>query len=446
MILRFGKNCILFIITLVICTALLIAVCVCIPRSSIEPQMQKAETYFSSHGGFPVVVEGWAATRFGNYGDMILFNVMYHVDPQHPVLTSITSPYYRIEGEDLREQFRASVVDGVAPNNDHSRYWHGGQVLVRPLLIFTSIWGCRAIVFGLLLAMNAVLTWLLLRLRAIRPLWIYWAGMLLVQFWVCLFSLEYVMSFLVMTGACIAVAASWRKERTVEQQARSMSGICIVSGVAVCFVDLLTAETITFTVPVLLWLMLCKESGHPLKLKQLLVYLVRFGAAWLGAYAMMFLSKCLLVYLTMGREALMNVFSYAAYRVDHAIAADGITQDLTVRSAMVPAMLARNIGILFPFATRLTIPSTFGWAAGVLVLLYAAWFLLRDPQVDGALITGLLLLGAVPYVRMLVLCSHSIDHYFFTYRAQIATLMALMAVMAYSITPAIRRTGKGHRR
>ena len=45
------------------------------------------------------------------------------------------------------------------------------------------------------------------------------------------------------------------------------------------------------------------------------------------------------------------------------------------------------------------------------------------------------LMALVPYARMLALGSHSLDHFFFTYRAQMASIMAVIAILAYSLKP-----------
>ena len=442
-----GRWAAVFAAAVVVCVVLLTAVCAWIPQSSIEPAMRRAEEYFSTNAGFPMVAEGQAATRMDNYADIALFSVIYHVESAQPLRSVIAAPYYRNDGQDIRLDFHASVVEGQAPNNEYSRYWHGSQVLLRPLLTFASIEGCRAILFGLLVAMNGVMAWLLVRRRAVKPLVIYLAGLVLVQFWMCLFTLEYVMSFLVMTGACIAVASRIRPEPGREQNTRRMTSICAVSGVAVCFMDFLTVETIALTVPVLLFLMLEKEnSREPLCWKQLFGWLIRFGAAWAAAYAMMFLVKWALVYTVLGSEALKNVFSSAAYRIDRAVTETAAGGETVRSAAMIPAMLARNIGILFPFSTRFTVASALGTAAGVLAVWGAVWYLFRSEKVDGVFLTGLLLVGAVPYARMLALSSHSLDHYFFTYRAQMATLMVMIAVLVYSIHPSKRQKSKSKRR
>ena len=436
MIRSFLKYVCLFAAVLGVCAGLLLGVCALIPQSAIAPQMEKAEAWFSAHEGFPLVIEDQPNTRADHYADCALFDVIWNVDSTRPLHSVIAAPYYRIQGNDIRLDFHASVVDGLPPNNEYSRYWHGSQVLLRPLLTFTSIEGCRLVLFGLLLALNAWLAARLMRMRRVRVLAIYAAGLLLVGFWMAAFCIEYITTFLVMTAACIAAVGLWRGAQPMERRVRRMTPLCVISGTVTCFVDFLTTETLTLTVPVLLWLMLCKESdAQPLRFKQALLWLVRFGAAWLCAYAVTFALKWALVYWFLGKEALLNVFSSAAYRIDRSVVEGDAASALTVRSAVLPMMLARNIGMLFPFAESLTTGTALGLAAGVLALMGAALYLFRGRRADGAFIAVLLLVGLLPYARYVALASHAMDHYFFTYRAQMASLIALMAVLAYSLKP-----------
>jgi len=419
-----------------VCMALLVAVCDLIPHSAIEPAMQRAEMYFSAHDGFPVLWPQALGTRVDNYADAALFDVIYHVDSQKPVESMIAARYYRNEGSDIREDFRRSVTEKLPPNNEYSRYWHGSQVLLRPLLLFTSIEGCRLILFALLLGLNAWLAVLLVRRRALRPLLIYTAGMLAVHFWMCAFALEYIMTFLVMTAACIAVVLVWNRCGDPQRRERRMTAVCISGGVLVCFLDFLTAETLVFTVPVLLWLMLCRENGQRLPLRRVLGLLARWGAAWLCAYAAAFSVKWALVYLVLGKDAFLNALASAAYRVNREMEVAGAPETLTIRSSgRISMMLAHNIGCLFPVSSGLGRVFVLATAGAVLAAAGAALYLFRGRDTDGAFAAGALLTGLVPYARFVALSSHSLDHYFFTYRAQMAAVMALLAVLVYSLKP-----------
>lgn len=50
-------------------------------------------------------------------------------------------------------------------------------------------------------------------------------------------------------------------------------------------------------------------------------------------------------------------------------------------------------------------------------------------QINGGAIGLYAFVGIIPYVRYLVLHNHSYVHFFFTYRAQAATIMALFFIL-----------------
>lgn len=152
MIKNFSKNIIVFIATFIVCVGALLAVCQ-IPQSSIYENSKASSEYFTDSASFPVLIKGHANTRIDNYADCILFNVIYNMDEQQAMKPIIAAPYYRIEGNDAREDFASAVIDGKEPNNEYSRYWHGSQVLIRPLLLLASVEQNRLILFGLLIAL-----------------------------------------------------------------------------------------------------------------------------------------------------------------------------------------------------------------------------------------------------------------------------------------------------
>ncbi len=456
MIKNFSKNIIVFIVTFVVCAGALLAVCQ-IPQSAIYENSRASSEYFTDNAGFPVQIKGHANTRIDNYADCILFNVIYNMDEQQAMKSIIAAPYYRIEGNDAREDFASAVIDGKEPNNEYSRYWHGSQVLIRPLLLMASVEQIRLILFGLLIALNIVLAVLLLRHRQYTPATIYFAALILVQFWMCAFTIEYVMSFLVMSTVCIVVTVIWSKgaagERDADKDAlrgstasqRRMTYIFIVSGAVTCFVDFLTSETLTFTVPFVLYVMLCRKGGaggsHGVgtnAFRAQLCRLIKWGAGWLSSYAAMFGIKWVLVYGVLGKSAFFNVLESAAYRIEGAVALDNakaLAGEAVSAGQRVFLGLLRNIACLFPTSDQMSAGAVAGIALGILVVLAVVLYLFRGERIDGTFIAILLLVAAIPYLRYLCLSNHSFIHYFFTYRAQMATIMALATIMIYNLKP-----------
>lgn len=432
------KGILSFCAAALVCMALLVAVIAAVPQRAIADNSRAAADYFSAHDGFPWLITGVEGSRLDNYADTALLNVIYCADADAPFRSAIAAPYYRNDGSDIREDFQ-TAVGGAAPNSEYARYWHGSQVLLRPLLTVTSIEGCRTALFALALALNAALAVLLIRKKAWLPLVGYFLALTCVQFYAAAHTLEYVMVLLVMSAASVAVAAL--QGRGGER----MTLICILSGVLTCFMDFLTAETLTFTVPVLLWLML--HRGESVTLRCRLGQLVKWGIAWLGSYAAMFALKWVLARAVCGEAVFRGIFESAALRIE----GQTLLSDGTVGAVTSLTALARNVACLVPFVDdNASVSAVLLSAAVVLLVIFAALYLFRGEKLDGGYLLALLAVGLLPYVRYCLIYSHAHVHYFFTFRAQMALILALFAIVAHVLrdsplwrkSPARKRGGK----
>lgn len=411
------KGILTFCAAALACVLLLLAVIAAIPQRAIEDNCREAADYFSSHEAFPLLIDGVEGSRMDNYADTALLDVIFCADSRQPLRSLILAPYYRNEGQDIRADFQ-SAVSGAAPNNEYARYWHGSQLLLRPLLMVTSIEGCRTVLFLLFLALNATLAVVLVRKKAYLPLVGYFAALVCVHFYTAAFTLEYIMVLLVMSAASLVVAAL--KD--------NLTTVFLLSGTVTCFLDFLTAETLSFTIPALLALMLLQKERQPLMTH--LLRLVKWGAAWLGSYAAMFAIKWLAVLAMAGEETFRNIFSFAALRIDgQTLLSDGTVGTVTPLTA-----LARNLAALIPFVNEnASVTAVILTAVAVLLVIFAALYLFRGDNLDMGYLLSLLLVGLLPYVRYLLIFSHAHVHYFFTFRAQMALLLAIFAICVHCL-------------
>lgn len=417
-----------FLTTLLICMTLLFLSCR-IPQTAIAQNCRKAAEYFQEKKAKPLLKEGRYATCIDNYADCVLFDVIWNVDSDSSFRSMITAPYYRNEGESAADDYYASVFEGKKANAEYSRYWHGSQVFLRPLLLFTSIEGIRLLLFVLLLGLNGILLVLLLRQRYYRAALVYFLSLLLVQFWITAYALEYIMPFLVMTAVCITamvLSKGHAGEETV------MTKLFVVSGAVTCFLDFLTTETLTFTVPLILYLLLQKEKGAVLRLRETLWQIVKWGMAWLCSYGLMFAVKWALVYCLAGNTALQNAVENAALKVNGMVTADGTaTGELLSDGQRMMMGLVRNLLCMFPVDADCSAGTVLLLSIGVLLLTGAVFYLFRLEKTDGGFCLILFLAALLPYVRYLFLSAHAYAHFFFTYRAQMATVMAALAILFY---------------
>jgi len=128
----------------------------------------------------------------------------------------------------------------------------------------------------------------------------------------------------------------------------------------------------------------------------------------------MWVTKWILASLVFGG----NVLPYVTGHVRQRIGSGGLQLML---SAVV-----RNVKCLFPLEY-----GTVGMmaATGLLLMLIYVGYVYHKDRINKSWILLLFVIGAVPYVRYLVLSNHAYLHCFFTYRAQMATVVAIVMIL-----------------
>lgn len=414
------------VITAVICCLLLFATGL-IPKSAIKESCIKSAEYFKDKELFDDLMQERFNTRCDNYGDILLINTMYHISGQNPVRSLIQSFYYNPENESVNISFYNSVMEDKEPNVNWSRYWQGAMVFVRPLFVWVGIEQARLIIGLMVLALMISCVVLLWRLGARGAAVSYLLGNGIVQIWMCLFCIEYAMTFLVANAILLAMLCFFLKREGEDNIRKKGILLMAVSGVVTCFVDLLTTETLTVTIPLLFLMILLYEKGKLRGIKVEIRYLACCGITWCLSYAGMFLFKWLLAAIVLGTDAFTVALGAAGKRLGGAVTTEYAGSDAAVNlGERIIGILYRNQGSLFPFKEKMTMGVSLWLFFGVCFLCFAIVYLLRPKKLPFNIIVTCLLLGAVPYVRYLVLQNHSYVHYFFTYRAQLVTVVAIL--------------------
>ena len=189
----------------------------------------------------------------------------------------------------------------------------------------------------------------------------------------------------------------------------------LITGMVTVYFDFLTTETLSLLVPLLFVLRACKKKS---KDKWLLT--ARSCVAWLIGYLGMWAMKWVLASAILGIDVMPYVTGHVAERLGGKVVGYYMTGNFYLDT------LLKNIQRLFPYE--------YGIYGAALVLAFVAVAFVM-PAVNGSLnlrreinTSNILLYAAIaliPYVRYLVMHNHSYIHYFFTYRAQAATLMAI---------------------
>ncbi|MGN0342889.1 MAG: hypothetical protein ACI4DO_08855 [Roseburia sp.] len=406
------KYIVVFFATMVLLTGILVLSAE-IPQSAIKENVEESAEYLCQGKLFGTVMEGVEGSTIDRYADSILLAIAWQYDSVHPLRSVMWSSYYYTEYQNENENLLEAVTNGYEANQQYLRYWHGSIAIVRPLLTILNIqqiYILNGIILGILVLW---LLAILLRNRAYAPAIGVAAGLILTAFWFVPLSLEYTWTYLLMLllsiiGVKLAVHGRWG----------CMGVFFLIGGMVTNYVDFLTTETLTLLVPLLLILWVDMRDHRSMMGMDPVKKAGKAALAWGIGYVGMWVMKWLLASIVLQENVMPYVSEHIGERLGGNIGI-GLWQYIT-------GAVLNNVKCLFPFGYGVA-----GVCAGVALVLFAVYvgYVYHKKNVCKAHILLYLVIGALPYIRYIVLHNHSYLHCFFTYRAQMATILAIVLIL-----------------
>lgn len=391
-----------------------------IPNERIYDNMYESALFFKDHA--PYVNESQLRLVQDNYADVILLNVTWNMGSD-PFVSTLNSAYY--DGDDGTTDNGENwgfycTLAGTPPNKDYSRYWHGMAALIRPFMLFTDIDGIKLIGTITAFVLLAVNTALLITKRQYFAAGSLVAALMCVHVWNIGISLEYQPAVLV-TLALLPLYILFEKNDG------ALSIFAVISGVMIAFFDFLTCETLTILIPLIIVFIMRKQDNRLPEFKDCFLLTMKCGTAWFLSYSGAYIVKWSAASLVTGE----NKFAAALTSVEERLI--GEAEELAPVAQFFLAPLA-NISTLFGGYDRVSWGNI---AVGLIisaVVLGSVFYLFRSSEkYDRSFSLMMMILGALPFVRFFVLNNHSYLHEFFTYRALASTILALFAMLWYSL-------------
>ena len=391
-----------------------------IPNERIYDNMYESAFFFKDRA--PYVNESQLRLVQDNYADVILLNVTWNMGSD-PFVSTLNSAYY--DGNDGTKDYGENwgfycALAGTPPNKDYSRYWHGMAALIRPFMLFTDIDGIKLIGTITAFVLLAVNTALLLKKRQYFAAGALVAALMCVHVWNIGISLEYQPAVMV-TLALLPLYILF------ERNDGALSIFAVISGVMIAFFDFLTCETLTILIPLLIVFIMRKHENRLPDFKGCISLSVKCGAAWFLSYSGAYIVKWSAASLVTGE----NKFAAALTSVEERLVGEAEELDPVAQFFLAPLA---NISTLFGGYDRVSWGNI---AAGLIisaVVFGAVFYLFRcREKFDRSFTLIMLILGALPIARFFLLNNHSYLHEFFTYRALASTILALFAMLWYSL-------------
>ena len=390
----------------------------CIPKEAFRDNLLETAKYLEENEDeFYFIKENNRRTIIDNYADTIVYNVMYSVDQEHRLESLIISPFYSDYANSEYQMIallRERIEEEKEIDTVYDRYWHGMQMILRPLFVFFNIVQIRIIMNVLLMGLLLFLIWNLWKkeqkVLAISMI----VAAVFISYPMLGMSIEYTAPFLIMPIISLVCMKYFKDRNTV-------INVLLVSGMCCGFFDILTTETVAVVIPLaIVFCMRQKEEGLYSFWKEL-GFVIASGLVWGIGYLGVFVSKWILSSIVLGQNRFTQALSMMAYRQGAQVTAEsgsGLSQ--------VWEALARNLRLLLGFPLDMEYRTVLMIVAVIIGIIVCFVYLYRKTGKECILPAILTLLACVPVARILILNSHSYQHSYFTYRALFASICCII--------------------
>lgn len=425
-----------------------------IPNFKIRENLLESANYLLElEDDFHQLIKGDRRTEIHNYADATTLNILYTVNGKGAFWSSVLSPFYsdRVNTDKSMIELLSERIKWERPADTlYDRYWHGMILILKPLLLLFTLQQIRGIFLGTLVVLLTILTVLLIQRKQYLFSALLWLGAVSVQAWMAGLCIEYFpVFFITFLVSILMVTNEAKRERII--------CFCVVSGVCVAFFDFLTTETLAFVIPLACVYSIWSSKGVLRSIKEEIVFLVRAGLSWVGAYAATYLTKWILASFVYGEERIsVALFQLAGRQGNAAVsfATDSISQNSispevlqNAGGEVLPQFLSAvviNLRLLLGLSGKISLEKL---ALGLVLLgmiVASVIYVFRKPGPMGVFPVILLLLGTIPVLRMMVLHNHSLEHCFFVYRSLYGTIVCFGAGLISMLNWNFLRRRKKH--
>lgn len=342
------------------------------------------------------------------FTDKLILNIAANKSGEGSTLKkAVENSYYANEtGPSLTEV----VQDSIKSNHEYSRYWHGIQVIIRPLLLFFNYIEIRYILMLLIVSLIALVCSMIGKQVGTRFAIAFGIAISMMYIVIIPMSMQYSTIFIVKLCSIIAVLFMYKKSKE-----KYLPMLFFVIGACSTFFDLLTYPLITLGIPLVLAVIL--ENRKKMKLKSQIIFIIKLGILWAIGYGLLFFTKWLIATIILQRDAIKLAIENILFRVN------GSENNPVINRMDV---LKTNFDTFFVPVAKYIIVTIFA----IWVILFALY---KKSIKECKVIIPLLCISIVPYIWYFVFSGHSSIHFWFTNRIQVVTIFSLLCAILETI-------------
>ena len=326
-----------------------------------------------------------------------------------------------LKGTLLASTMQGETEDALAPIHEYlegasdeketwnyTRYWHGYQIFLKPLLVIMSLTKIRALNMVLQLSLVFLVLYLCLRernnasgLNLAIPFAVFWVTMspIAIASSIQFYSVFYPTLFAV-------IVLLLQKNNSFYKTWY----IFLFTGILVGYFDLLTFPLVSLAVPLIFFF--CHENGVCKRFFRQIGECISFSISWCMGYAGMLVLRWAIASAVSGTNVFREGMNQILYRTAHEYSGTEYSLLSTIKTNLADA------------CNPLTF---FAVCAGLVVV--AVNFKKRVKKLNIPLMIILLVVSAYPFVWFFVVMQHSNMHHWMTYRNLCITIYGIMSLL-----------------
>ncbi|EFC3930503.1 hypothetical protein I3A27_14655 [Escherichia coli] len=357
-----------------------------IPDFSSAKNVKNAQLTYDVEGAYPVLNKAYSSqTKLDNFTDLKVMMIRAH------------------QGK--------GVIDASMDMTGYARYWHGYQIILKPLISFFSYEKIRFIYSTILLLLVATCSALMWKRVSSALSLSFIVSLCFIHYEIIGMSIQFSNVFIITFLSMIYILLCNDK---YDLKGRNNILLFFIIGSIVNYIDLLTVPLVSLGMPLVLIIMLSNGG-----LRDDIVLIIKSSISWVLGYGLTWISKWAIATFLLGK----NVFYDAIDKIFFRTMGDQLHPIKRLDT------IALNFEAVFP---HVLIPLS-------ITLFILITLIIKRELFNGKLIP-LLILAVMPYAWYIALANHSQIHYWFTFRAQIITVFVILTLFTSSLRDALKNS------
>lgn len=398
---------------------LLIIIVFIIPTVSIKQniaasakQIQKEGLWFQPFGFYLFQID--------NMTDCLMMNINACADSDHPVEAAMTAKYVLQSHNNNNKRIYKNLINNtldISTNeydkstemNSYARYWHGYQIILRPLLTFLNYNQIRILNYIIFTVLMVITIIMLYKTSGKIYALTFFATMVISNIMIVplaiQFSICFYISMIAMLVFLIRPELSYNNEKTAI--------IFFITGAITSYMDFLTTPLLTLGFPLIVTTSIAAKQNNKIK------NIAMKSISWFSGYTLLWASKWIIAWILTGENVIYSAINSAQLRIGNTIVFGGNEMQMDEFFNIITKKISLIIN-----------PLLILFIIFVLIIIIATYFYKNRQRIkeEGWLIT----IALMPLLWFIVMKNHSLQHIFFTWRDWILTLWCMMIFVFYN--------------